>query len=73
MMECPLETYLDEIGETKKDFSARARLPWSTLFDILRGITDNPTIATLGKIEAATGGAVTIRMMTEWLGSRTDG
>jgi hypothetical protein len=63
----PLEAWLRSVREKKKDFLARTGIPRATLFDLLRGADKDFGMRTLTKIENATGGEVTIKMLRDWL------
>jgi hypothetical protein len=63
----PLRAWLKHVGERADWFRKRTRLSSRTLYDILGDKPKNYGILTLRRIEEATGGEVTIRMMLDWL------
>lgn len=66
---CPLETWLDRHGESVTDFAERAGLAFSTCYDIIGGKRRSYRVDTVSRIETATAGEVTLRMLIDWITS----
>jgi len=65
----PLYRWFEGSNETKTEFMERTGVKKTTLFDLLKGKDKDYGILTLQKIEAGTGGQVTVRTLMEWLNS----
>ena len=65
--ECPLSLWFDRTGEKKLEWADRNLISRGTLFEVLGGKRSDHSISTLMKIEAGTGGQVSVRAMIEWL------
>lgn len=63
----PLAVWLEKVGESKTDFMRRSGMKRRTLYDILGDVKKDYGILTLSRIEEATGGAVTVRKIVDWL------
>lgn len=70
---CPLVAWLDRVGESKVDFIERSGMSNRTLYDLLNATNKDYGIFNLQRIEVATRGEVTMRMIVDWLNRKQKG
>ena len=63
----PLQDWFERTEAKKVEFADHNGIARNTLFDILGDKRKDYGIVTLRKIEAGTGGQVTVRMIGDWL------
>lgn len=63
----PLDLWLVQHGIKPYAFAREHGIVFKTLYNQLNGDVQNPSIGTLLKIEAATGGAVTVQAQIDYL------
>jgi transcriptional regulator with XRE-family HTH domain len=73
MIECPLDAFLTKYGKSVVAFCEEAGCAQRTVYDLLNGARKDYSLSTLQKIEAATGGEVTLRSLAEWIAEPREG
>ena len=70
MLDCPLDQYLDKYGISVANFADDAGISLRTAYGVLKGTARHARADTLLKVQAATGGEVSVAAMAEWLAAR---
>lgn len=65
---CPLQAWFDAHPEVViVEWAQESGIAFKTIFDLKAARRLNPKVDTLAKIEAGTGGEVTLRQMLDWI------